>query len=142
MLYALGFIVLLVIVLIIWLVRLSVIRANRRRNAAAGRVDPEAQFREVAERVFSGRCHSSPGNRPSSYCRENGRGAVFRQTNGSEASLPAYGAESLPVPPEAAYQPSQTRIRPDQTALNSVDIPEVPPPKYTAEPQPVSTTRA
>ncbi|ALO60570.1 hypothetical protein CNE02475 [Cryptococcus deneoformans JEC21] len=141
MLYALGFIVFLVIVLVVWLVRLAVLRANRKRNAAAGRVDPEVQFREVAEQVFSGRCQSSPHNGYSPYCRRNDRGAVIRQANGSEASLPAYGAESLPVPPEAAYQPSQTRIRPDQTALNSVDIPEVPPPKYTAEPEPVSATR-
>lgn len=49
------------------------------------------------------------------------------------------GAESLPVPPETAYQPSQTRIRSDQTALNSVIIPEIPPPKYTAASEPVST---
>ncbi|XAO25596.1 hypothetical protein I312_104424 [Cryptococcus bacillisporus CA1280] len=141
MLYALGFLVLLFIIIVVWLVRLAILHANRRRNASAGRVDPEAQFREVAGRVFTGRYQSSSDTGPSPYCRGNDGGAVVRQSNESEASLPAYVAESLPVPPETAYQPSQTRIRSDQTALNSVIIPEVPPPKYTAASEPVSTTR-
>ncbi|KAL0249965.1 hypothetical protein I308_103268 [Cryptococcus tetragattii IND107] len=123
MLYALGFLVLLFIIIVVWLVRLAILHAN------------------LAGRVFTGRYQSSSDSGPSPYCRGNDRGAVVRQSNGSEASLPAYGAESLPVPPETAYQPSQTRIRSDQTALNSVMIPEVPPPKYTAASEPVSTTR-
>ncbi|WRT69610.1 uncharacterized protein IL334_006599 [Kwoniella shivajii] len=148
MLYAIVFLVLIVAILVIWLVR--VVNARYQRSHArhhgstlpsqiqdvSGRPTLIGTAQEVRDRVFA-RPHDNDPESYSPYQTRQSRerrdvGAVNRlgSTNASVTSLPAYGAESLPVPPHATYDPSRGRsgISPSFVPL----YPDAPPPKYTA----------
>ncbi|WVO13856.1 hypothetical protein L204_101479 [Cryptococcus depauperatus] len=134
MLYILGLLVLLLIILVIWLVRMAILYIHRKRGENPVPVDPEAQFRQVADRVFSitiPRTSQSRAELSNGRCR--GQVRVARPASESEASLPAYGAESFPVPPERVYQPAQLSIRPDHTTEILAGVSEPPPPKYSSD---------
>ncbi|KAK8849600.1 hypothetical protein IAR55_004935 [Kwoniella newhampshirensis] len=122
MLYALGFIVILVIILVIWLIRVIAARVNRQKQAHHPRSDLEGgtlpntvqpHITEVARDVTSRLFPPRPDQHPHSVAHlrhTSDQAAVMRLTSASETSLPAYGAPSLPVPPAPVYdQTGRTR---------------------------------
>ncbi|WWD20225.1 hypothetical protein CI109_104701 [Kwoniella shandongensis] len=141
MLYALGFIVILVIILAIWLIRVVAARVNQHKQAHHPRSDLEAGdlpnttqphitevARDVTNRLFPARPEQT--GHPSSRLRyASDYAAVTRMPNVSETSLPAYGAPSLPVPPAPVYEQSG-RTRPLASSGAPMAYAEAPP-KYS-----------
>ncbi|ODN78649.1 hypothetical protein L202_04240 [Cryptococcus amylolentus CBS 6039] len=145
MLYALAFLVMLLIIIIFWIIRLVILYSKRRKSNQA--VEPAAQFRHVANHLFTSRHDTQPSldddvEQGFNHGAERGRSRrardeapVARLTSESQASLPAYGqyssvhshvlvvtdnpkgAASLPVPPEQVYSSGQVRIIPDRTTI-------------------------
>ncbi|WVQ79318.1 hypothetical protein IAT38_001415 [Cryptococcus sp. DSM 104549] len=140
MIYVFGFLILLLLIVVVWLVRFIIVRVNQCRKRdqphVSMREDARAQFREVTDTfIYGGRGRQDPYAEPYvPYHRRSmgDQGPVVRLMSESQASLPAYGAHSLPVPPERAYEAQHVRIRPDQTTAVLTGMPEAPPPKYSA----------
>ncbi|WVQ74995.1 hypothetical protein IAR50_004603 [Cryptococcus sp. DSM 104548] len=144
----------LLVIIIFWIVRLIILYSRRRKANQA--VEPAAQFRHVTDYLFTSRHYTQPsldGDVEQCYGGRAGRGIsrrardeapVTRLTSESQASLPAYGAASLPVPPEQVYNPGQVRIHPDRTTVLLTGGPpetEAPPPEYTKDETPSTPRR-
>ncbi|WVQ95976.1 hypothetical protein IAU59_003075 [Kwoniella sp. CBS 9459] len=155
MLYVAVFFILVVVILIVFLIRLY---RNRLQQHQAKR-DPSVlpsqiqdlnqnrpTLRSVAIDVTShlnpphphdhereaGRSWNGNGNGSWSNYHARGVGGVTRVQGGdSTTSLPAYGAESLPVPPNATYNPyNRSRAGGQETVIPLYA--EDAPPKYSA----------
>ncbi|ODO00832.1 hypothetical protein L198_03159 [Cryptococcus wingfieldii CBS 7118] len=145
----------LLIILIFWIIRLVILYSKRRKSNQA--VEPAAQFRHVANYLFTSRHDTqpsldddveqgfNPGAERGRSRRARDEAPVARLTSESQASLPAYGAASLPVPPGQIYSSGQVRITPDRTTvLLTGSLPgttEAPPPEYTKDETPSTPRR-
>ncbi|WWC65988.1 uncharacterized protein I303_108610 [Kwoniella dejecticola CBS 10117] len=152
MLYALVFLILIIAIVLIWLVRVG-IAANQRRQShkysSSSSLPSHMQdvshrptLSETAEDVVDrvGRHSRARFPQHETYQSRYGgsrAGAVNRvaSDNASVTSLPAYGADTLPVPPAAVYDPTNVRPTPGGNHVTHVIPPsytEVAPPKYSA----------
>ncbi|WVR08156.1 hypothetical protein IAU60_005202 [Kwoniella sp. DSM 27419] len=123
MIYIAVFLVLIVAILLVWLIRLSRNRIERHRakhdpsvlpstvqDLSENRPTLSGVARDVTSHFSTRPGHHGEGEPYVPYHRRD-LGAVNRvqDHNGSTTSLPAYGADSLPVPPHATYDPTRGR---------------------------------